>query len=1128
MTFLFTDIEGSTRLLERLGRDRYGALLEGHRALLRGAIGGAGGVEVDTQGDALFAVFAGAGDAVHAAVSAQRELAAYEWPAGVELRVRIGIHTGEAGVAEQGYVGLAVHRGRRVCDACHGGQILVSSATHAIVAADPPQGVQFDDVGEVRLPGFDEPERLFQIVADGLPDTFPEPRASRPWREEQPPLLERAEELATLDGAIAATRGGAGRLVVIEGPPGIGKTSVLTKGRARAGAAGFSALQARGSELESAFSFGVVRQLFEPVLAHAGPGREARLLEGAAAHAGRLLRGEIEAGEANEDVAFSLLHGLYWLTLNLAESRPLFIAIDDLQWADAPSLRWLSYLVRRMEGQAVCVLAAMRPVEEEDPLLAELLVDPATAVLRPNPLSAPSVADLVRAKLAAEADEAFCLACHRTTGGNPLLLGELLRTLAAEEVPPVTASVGVVERVAPEAIARSVRLRLSRLPPQASRLARAVAILGDGADRDHAAALADVERREVASAAATLARVDLLRQDPPFAFVHPVVRNVVYEGIRADEREAEHVRAAELLHAAGAAPAQVAAHVLRASPESVDGAPVIVREAARRAAAEGGLESASGYLRRGLEEPLSDGQRAALLLELAAIELSLGSAGVVDHLQEAIGLLDDRERRAKAQLQLGRALYWAGREEDGVRVLEEALGGWTAEDDLRRRLQAELAANATRVAERFEEARRLLDSLDLPPDEGPGARMLLGLQAYHEAARGGSRERALKRGKQAFAAMSEEERRWNYVGACYALLVGDHLEEPVALLDRLIARARTDGAVFSFAGLLIMRATFQYARGALVEAEADARSALEAIPHRQVWWIAHAYGWLAQILVERGAIDEAAAVAETGEGGLADSADSLSRAPLLRAQAIVAAARGDRGAALHAALALGRNLEAYGHTNPAFSYPSWRSLAAQAQLALGRPDDAFETAREDVALARAWGAPRALGRALRILGSIEGREEGLRHIREAAELLEHSPARLERAYALADLGGALRRANRRAEAREPLRRALELAQQTGATLLAEHAHEELVATGARPRRLVLTGVDALTPSERRIAAMAAEGLSNREIAQALFVTLRTVEMHLSNAFRKLDISTRTQLPSALAASAAPAAATPTG
>jgi DNA-binding CsgD family transcriptional regulator len=252
--------------------------------------------------------------------------------------------------------------------------------------------------------------------------------------------------------------------------------------------------------------------------------------------------------------------------------------------------------------------------------------------------------------------------------------------------------------------------------------------------------------------------------------------------------------------------------------------------------------------------------------------------------------------------------------------------------------------------------------------------------------------------------------------------------------------------------------------------------------------------------------------------------DAFSRVPLLRARALVAAARGDHRGALDHALELGQALTAFGHTNPPVSYPAWRSLAALEHHGLGDTAAALALAREEVELARAWGAPRTLGRALRILGLIEGADDGIARIREAVSVLEPSPARLEHAYALADLGAALRRANHRAEAREHLRQALELAQRGGATRLAEHAHEELIATGARPRRIVQSGAASLTPSERRTAAMAAEGMSNREIAQALFVTLRTVEMHLSNAFRKLDVSSRTQLPAALAAREAPIAA----
>jgi len=1109
VTFLFTDIEGSTPLLERLGRDRYGQLLQQQRGLLRTAIEEGGGAEVDVTGDALLAAFSSAGGAVAAAVAAQRAFSEQRWPADAEVRVRMGLHTGEATLGGDGYVGIAVHRGERVCEAAHGGQILVSSATQAIVAADPPDGVGFKEIGEVRLAGFEQPERLFQLVAAGLTEAFGEPRAPRPWRDEHAALLERADELAAVDAAIAGAQNGAGRLVVIEGPAGIGKTSLLAEGRARAADSGLTVLYARASELEAAFSFGIVRQLFEAAVATAP-----RVLGGAAAQAARLFTAG-ESSEGSEEDVYALLHGLYWLTANLAESRPLALAVDDVQWSDPPSLRWLAYLARRLEGVPVCVLATLRPVEDEHPLLGELLADPGTAILRPNALSAPSVAELVREELGADAEDAFCVASLHATGGNPLLLRELLRTLAGEDVAPVAASVAVVERLAPDAVTRSVRLRLGRLPPEAVRLARGVAVLGDRVEREQAAAVAGLERRQIAPAAAALARIDLLRPDPPFSFVHPLVGNAVYQSIPAEEREAEHARAAELLVELGAPPEQVAAQLLLAPPESVPRAVELLRVAADRAAAEAGLESAARYLARALEEPLQDDERGELLLELAGVEANVGAPPVIAHLREALSLVRGEDRQAEVSLALGHALYWAGDEEEGVEVLERALAEHSELDvELRHRLEAELVVNATRVPLLYVRARERLAQLDVSLAEGPGARVLLAGRAYHEAVGGGDAEHAAAIALTALTAMSDEERARNYTGGAYTLLHADRLDEGIRLLDATLADVRRRGAVFHFSSLSLTRAVFQYARGALVEAEADGRAALEALPHRNVWFHPATHGWLAQILVERGSIDEAAGLLDAVEASV--PRDAFSRAPLLRGRTLVAAARGDHHAALGHALELGEALTSFGHTNPPASYPAWRSLAALEHHALGETEEALAMVQEEVELARAWGAPRTLGRSLRILGLIHGGEEGIARIREAVSVLEPSPAQLEHAYALANLGAALRRANHRAEARDQLRLALALAERCGATLLAEQTHEELIATGARPRRVVQTGTGSLTPSERRIAAMAAEGLSNREIAQALFVTLRTVEMHLSNAFRKLGVSSRTQLPAALA------------
>jgi DNA-binding CsgD family transcriptional regulator len=191
-----------------------------------------------------------------------------------------------------------------------------------------------------------------------------------------------------------------------------------------------------------------------------------------------------------------------------------------------------------------------------------------------------------------------------------------------------------------------------------------------------------------------------------------------------------------------------------------------------------------------------------------------------------------------------------------------------------------------------------------------------------------------------------------------------------------------------------------------------------------------------------------------------------------------------------------------------------RSTVARALDRLGRRDEAIALAEAELADARRWGAPGTVGPSLRALGLLRG-EDGLALLEESATVLERSQARLELAKSLAEWGGALRRERRPSESREPLRRALELADACAAGALVEHVRAELYASGARPRTTALGGVAALTASERRVAAFAAEGQSNRDIAQALFVTPKTVEVHLSNAYRKLGIRSRRELAGAL-------------
>jgi DNA-binding NarL/FixJ family response regulator len=194
-----------------------------------------------------------------------------------------------------------------------------------------------------------------------------------------------------------------------------------------------------------------------------------------------------------------------------------------------------------------------------------------------------------------------------------------------------------------------------------------------------------------------------------------------------------------------------------------------------------------------------------------------------------------------------------------------------------------------------------------------------------------------------------------------------------------------------------------------------------------------------------------------------------------------------------------------------------RSGAALALLRLGQRQNACQLADAELADVRVFGAPRALGIALRAAGLARGGTEGLALLRESVAMLDDSPALLERAHSLAELGAALRRSGQRAAARDPLAQALELAARCGARPLAAWARDELKATGARPRRPWRTGVEALTPSELRVAQLAAEGRTNREIAAELYVTLKAIEGHLARAYAKLGIEGRAQLPHALAA-----------
>jgi class 3 adenylate cyclase/DNA-binding CsgD family transcriptional regulator len=1125
VTFLFSDIEGSTRLLKELGRERYGQVLALHNEVLRGAFAAEGGTEIDRQGDAFFFVFRSAGSAVAAAVAAQRAMTEAAWPEDGRVRVRIGLHTGEASVSGDGYVGFAVHQAARLGDLGHGGQVLLSRTTAALVEHELPQSIRIRDLGETRLPGLERPEAVFQVVAEGLPNRFPpigvRRTGSPPPLPEGPRLLEREAEIAALHAYVDAAAAGAGRLVAIEGRAGIGKSRLVAEAAAIAGEAGLAILRARGGELEHDFAYGVVRQLFEPALAAATSEERDDLLSGPAALAAGLFASVDAAGEEDDaDVSFGVLHGLYWLAANLALRRPALLLIDDLHWADGPSLRWLTHLQRRLEGLPLLVVVATRPPEQAHHAVrvTEILGDPAAAVVRPTALGWESVATLVHDEFGCPGDTEFVDAVWSATGGNPLFLQALLDTLKRESIEPRAANAETVLEIGPAPVARAVSLRFARLPSEAAVLARAVAVLGGRAEVRHAAALANLDVGLAGHTATMLARAEILRYEMPLEFTHPVVRHAVYDDMSPAERIAAHRRAATILAEARAEPEQIAAHLEHTVPAGDAFVVETLQKAAQRALQRGSSDVAVSLLQRALAEPPSTEAYPEVVRALGLAQRLLDNDEAIRLLDEAFDLIPEPRRRGRIAIELGRCLLHANRHEaaiDAFRRGRDVLAG--ADDpDLEESAWSEVITAAWWSPEHVEIALAELEQLDESAlCGGVGSDLLRAALGYAEARRGGDRERAVELVRAAVA-----PRRIDSLGArglhlaTLTLTLGGFPDEALEVYDRVLrgAYARGDNVLASAAA--VYRAYTQLRRGDLHAAESDLFRFSELMAWETTQMYGHAFN--TELAVERGELDRAEElVRASGLPELIPPNGHLMFFQFARARLRLEQHRYDD--AVRELEALRENLAALRIENGAFY--DLRAHLALAYHAVGRKQEALATALEAVDVARGWGAPQTVGVALRALGLVEGGVSGEKLLRDSLAALEESQFRLERARTLVELGAALRRGNKRSDSRDYLRQGLELAHKLGAAALEERAQTELAATGARPRRVMLSGVESLTPSERRVAEMAADNMTNKDIAQALFVTPKTVEVHLSSVYRKLEISSRAQLPAALGATA---------
>jgi len=940
-----------------------------------------------------------------------------------------------------------------------------------------------------------------------------------------PVLLEREAQLERLSESIRTTVSDrTGRLVMISGPAGLGKTALLQAARELGEQAGMQVLRARASDLEQEFAFGVVRQLFEGPLDRADPETRPSLFRGAAALAsplfdlapvaaagGRYIEDSGGAaatagGRPAGDLSFTLVHGLYWLTNNLTDIGPVMIAVDDAHWADASSLRFLAYLSARCEELGVLVAMTARegePSTSRD-VLSSLRNEPGAILVTPDSLSDAAVTKLVRSALGEGAEAEFCSACAHASAGNPFLLRELIRVLDAERVQPVAANAARVQGVRPDAVSHAVVARLARLGADASLLARSVAVL-ESASLRQAAALAGLDQERARVAADRLISAEILAAEGPLTFVHPLLRRAVYEGILPATRADSHRRAGLLLAEEGPRSTLAGAHLLRSEPADDPAVVTALRDAAREALADGAPPSAVRLLRRALAEPPPSELRSAVLGELGEAEALARDPAAAAHLREALELSDNPFVRARIAAQLGSLLVWVGQPLEGYALIAHTIDELPADADPALRATLETVRVATASVDRRlvgEVAPRLPSLHELAEAAGPAGNALLIFEACWRAQSGpyaGDWRELIDRGLDGGRFVARQTAGSPIVGYATAVLVlADETQRAEALIADIRADARARGSIEAHLAALTWGSLLALRRGDLPQAESDARTTLElADRHEVLWTRIWSTAFLVQALVERGELEEADRA--LAQGRIESALGSAATLHALLARGRLHLAQGRRGEAIADLRATGESVIV---NNP--SYVPWRSELATA-LAREDPEQARELADGELARARELGQPRGIGVALRARGILEGGVSGVALLEEAVETLRDSPASLELARTLCDLGSAQRRAGQRSSAREPLREALELAQRCDAAPLARRAREELLATGAHPRRERMSGPDALTPSERRVAEMAAGGLTNREIAEALFVTAKTVGTHLGHIYRKLDL-----------------------
>jgi len=969
-------------------------------------------------------------------------------------------------------------------------------------------------------------------AADGVPDgstvlapsrgTAP-PRSAESAFLDDEELLERQEEQRVIGAALAVARAGRGRVILVEGEPGIGKSAVLRAARRQAVETGMLVLFASADDIGSATDFGSALKLFEPVLDRLSAAQRRMAFGGRAGLAAQLFDGSAPDQPSGDPgrrdrlagALRSLLANLVHHSQSSRSTRSALVALDDAHLSDEASLRFLCHLGTYLEVMPVTVLVAApcHGPADTGALLAKLVEDRRVGCrLRLRVLS-PSASERLLEESWPEAEPSLRSACAVAAGGNPFYLAELIEAARSGGLSGHASGASVIAHLAPASLVRSVTLRLAQLPRTAVRLALAVAILGDGATLPRAAALVRMGQKNAESAREILASAHILAGDDPLRFLSPVLGSVVNAGIPASTRSRLHRRAAQLLDAEGAAVEQVVDHLLRCRPAGDPKVVDLLVGAAARSDERGQHRASRQLLERALAEPPAAKRRPLVLAQLALVSASSGTADAPALLREALAVVSEPTKRARLFAALAQLEYARSDLASAVGAAEAALADLDPADPLASEvLTIRLAIGDISEAQE-QPAGGSVAKLRSVVHRSPREPRLLALAAAAGAFGGMP---AVEVSESARAALGGLDKNDGFHGvitaaAVMALLFVGALDEAAEFIEPRVHEVQESGSPIARALTGHWETELRYRQGRLDDAVIAGRRTLQAC--EEGWDVCRP--WVLPSLCHAHLDKGETKVAAELLAGMELGGESISDLALQTARARVLLEQGDPDSTRRQLVQVGEAAER--HSLPPTVLP-WRTWAVAALLRLDDRASARELALAQLDHARRLGAGVTLGAALRVAAVATGGEPGVELAAEAVSVLEGSAAVLERAKALVDFGALLRRAGRSTASRGPLRSGGELAESLGAVPLAKRAREELsVAGGRRGPLRGRGGPGALTPGERRIADLAAQGLSSPQIAQALFLSARTVDWHLRHIYQKLGITSRRQLASSLAA-----------